>query len=93
MMPVSFPDAALGAKVTVPCLSEEKVVVTVPAGTQHGTLLRARGKGMPRLHQKGKGDLYIVIEVKTPTSLTPRQRELLKEFKLEANKQTAATGM
>lgn len=93
MMPVSFPDAALGTKVTVPCLGDEKVVVTVPAGTQHGTLLRARGKGMPRLHGKGKGDLYIVIEVNTPTSLTPRQRELLKEFKMEANKKTAATGM
>jgi molecular chaperone DnaJ len=90
--PISFPDAALGTKVTVPCLSDENVVVSVPAGTQHGTLVRARAKGMPRLHGKGKGDLYIVVEVETPTSLTPRQRELLREFKMEANKKTATAG-
>jgi molecular chaperone DnaJ len=78
--------------VTVACLEGEKVIVTVPPGTQHGTLLRARGKGMPRLHGKGKGDLYVVVEVKTPRDLTPRQRELLREFKMEASRKTAATG-
>ena len=92
MAPISFPDAALGTKVTVPCLEDEKVIVTVPPGTQHGTLLRARGKGMPRLHGRGKGDLYVVVEIYTPTDLTPRQRELLKEFKMEASKKTAAAG-
>ena len=92
MAPVSFPDAALGVKVPVLCLDDEKVIVTVPPGTQPGTLLRARGKGMPRLHGKGKGDLYVVVEVKTPTDLTPHQRELLKEFKMEANNKNAATG-
>ncbi len=90
--PISFPDAALGTKVTVACLDAEKVVVTVPPGTQNGTLLRARGKGMPRLQGRGKGDLYMVVEVKTPTNLTPRQRELLREFKSQANKLKAATG-
>jgi len=88
--PISFPDAALGTKVTVPCLDDAKVIVMVPPGTQQGTLLRARGKGMPRLHGRGKGDLYVVVEVNTPTELTPRQRELLREFNLEANKKTAA---
>jgi len=92
VMAMSFPDAALGTKVTVPCLEDERVIVTVPPGTQHGTLLRARGKGMPRLHGRGKGDLYVVVEVKTPTDLTPRQRELLREFKMEAGKKAAATG-
>jgi molecular chaperone DnaJ len=87
--PVSFPDAALGTKVTVACLGGEKVLVTVPAGTQSGTLLRARGKGMPRLEGKGKGDLYVVVEVKTPTDLTARQRELLREFRTEATKTSA----
>jgi molecular chaperone DnaJ len=92
VMALAFPDAALGTKVTVPCLEDEKVIVTVPPGTQHGTLLRARGKGMPRLHGRGKGDLYVVVEVKTPTDLTARQRELLREFKMEPSKKTAATG-
>jgi molecular chaperone DnaJ len=80
VVPVSFPDAALGTKVTAPCLNGENVRVTVPSGTQSGTALRARGKGMPRLHGKGKGDLFVVVEVRTPTEITLQQRELLKEF-------------
>jgi molecular chaperone DnaJ len=44
---------------------------------------------MPRLEGKGKGDLYVVVEVKTPTDLTARQRELLREFRTEATKTSA----
>jgi molecular chaperone DnaJ len=80
VIPVSFPDAALGTKITAPCLNGENVRVTVPPGTQSGTALRVRGKGMPRLHGKGKGDLFVVVEVRTPTEINPQQRELLKEF-------------
>jgi len=89
---LSFADAALGTKITVPCLEDEKVIITVPSGTQHGTLLRARGKGMPRLHGRGKGDLYVVVEVTIPTDLTPRQRELLREFRIEGSKKSATAG-
>jgi molecular chaperone DnaJ len=85
-MPISFPDAALGTKVTVDCLQGETVRITVPPGIQSGSALRARGKGMPRLHGRGKGDLFVVVEVRTPTQLTPRQRELLKQFKLETER-------
>jgi molecular chaperone DnaJ len=82
---INFADAALGTKVAVPCLDGETVKVTVPPGTQSGTGLRLRGKGMPRLRSKARGDLFVVVEVKTPTDLTARQRELLKEFaQLEA---------
>ena len=80
VVPVSFPDAALGTKVTAPCLDGERVRVTIPPGTQSGTALRARGKGMPRLHGKGKGDLFVVVEVHTPTALSPQQKELLREL-------------
>jgi len=84
---VSFADAALGTKVPVPCLDGEAVKVTVPPGTQSGTALRLSGKGMPRLGGKGKGNLFVIMEVRTPTDLTPRQRELLEEFtKLEAKR-------
>jgi molecular chaperone DnaJ len=84
---IGFADAALGAKLSVPCLGNEAVRVTVPAGTQSGTYLRLRGKGMPRIGEKGKGDLFVILEVRTPTDLTPRQRELLEEFaKLEATR-------
>jgi molecular chaperone DnaJ len=85
--PIAFPAAALGTKVTIKYLGNENVLVTVPPGTQSGTLLRLRGKGMPRLHGKGKGDLFVVVEVRTPTELTARQRELLREFaKLESER-------
>ena len=90
---IDFTDAALGTKVTVPCLDGKKMQLTVAAGTQSGTTLRARGKGMPRLHGKGRGDLLVIVEVRTPTHLTSRQRELLKEFaQLEAERKSTATG-
>jgi molecular chaperone DnaJ len=87
---IDIASAALGSKIEVPCLAGEKIRVTIPPGTQNGAGLRLRGKGMPRLHGKGKGDLYVVVEVRTPTDLTPRQRELFKQFKTEAQKRAAA---
>ena len=77
---VTFPEAALGTEIAVTGLGGETLRVTVPAGTQSGTALRLSGKGMPRLEGKGKGDLFVVTEVRTPTDLTPRQRKLLEEF-------------
>lgn len=87
---VDFPSAALGSKIEVSCLAGEKAKVTIPGGTQSGTRLRLRGKGMPRLHGRAKGDLYVIVRVMTPTHLTPRQRELLKEFRDEEAGQSAA---
>lgn len=90
-VPLGFAEAALGTKVSIPCLSGETVHVTVPAGTQSGTALRLHGKGMPRLDGKGKGNLLVIVEVRTPADLTPRQKELLEEFaKLEASKRVAS---
>lgn len=77
---ISLPEAALGTKIPLTGLSGETIHVSIPAGTQSGTALRLSGKGMPRLGGKGKGDLFVVAEVKTPTDLTPRQRKLLEEF-------------
>jgi molecular chaperone DnaJ len=88
---IAFPEAALGTKVTIKYLDNQNVSVKVPPGTQGGTLLRLRGKGMPRLHGKGSGDLFVVVEVKTPTELTARQRELLREFaQLESERKKSA---
>jgi molecular chaperone DnaJ len=77
---VGFPEAALGTKVPITALGGETVRVTIPAGTQSGTSLRLAGKGMPRLGGKGKGDLFVVVEVRTPTDLTAKQRKLLEEL-------------
>ncbi len=84
---ITFPEAALGTKIPLTGLGGESIQLLVPAGTQSGTALRLSGKGMPKLGGKGKGDLFVVVEVKTPTELTSRQRELLEEFaKLEKEK-------
>jgi len=84
---IGFADAALGARVTIPRLGEDPVRITVPPGTQSGTSLRLTGKGMPRIGGKGRGDLFLIVNVVTPTDLTPRQRELLEEFsRIEARR-------
>lgn len=80
VQPVTFPDAALGRKLRVEGLDGEGLQVTVPAGTQSGTALRLNGKGMPKLEGKRKGDLFVVVEVRTPTDLTDRERALLQEL-------------
>ncbi|HEV8356068.1 MAG TPA: molecular chaperone DnaJ [Gemmatimonadales bacterium] len=78
-LPLSFSQAALGTTVTVPTpLGEERLAV--PAGVQSGTLLRLRGKGLPRLGQNGAGDLNIRVHVWTPQDLTGEQRRLLEEL-------------
>lgn len=77
---VTFPDAALGRRVRVAGLSGEVLQVTIPAGTQSGTAFRVKGKGMPKVGGKGKGDLFVVVEVRTPTDLTERERALLQEL-------------
>lgn len=78
---VTFPEAALGKKLAVTGLGGETLQVAIPAGTQSGTALRLSGKGMPKVGEKGKGDLFVVVEVRTPADLSDRERELLQELR------------
>jgi molecular chaperone DnaJ len=78
-VPISFPQAALGAEIEVPTL-EGKVKLKVPAGTQSGKVIRLKGKGFPDLHGYGAGDQLVKVTVETPRRLSARQRELLEEF-------------
>jgi molecular chaperone DnaJ len=80
---VGFAQAALGAAFDVPTLDGDEPFELLP-GTQTGTEVRLRGKGMPRLRQAGSGDQRIRIVVDTPTRLTPRARELLTAYAAEA---------
>src|SRR5262249_19221588 len=75
-IPVSFTQAALGAELQVPTLDGEQTL-KIPEGTQSGTTLRIRNKGVPVLNGHGKGDLFVEIRVQTPGKLSKRQRELL----------------
>ncbi|MBK9307061.1 MAG: molecular chaperone DnaJ [Nitrospira sp.] len=77
---ISFPDAALGRKLCVTGLGGETLQVAVPAGTQSGTALRLNGKGMPKVVEKGKGDLFVVVEVRTPTEMSDRERALMQQL-------------
>ncbi|MFA5890325.1 MAG: J domain-containing protein [Actinomycetota bacterium] len=76
---VSFPEAALGAKVTVPTLNGAPVTVKIPAGTQPGKTFRVRGKGVPRTGG-GHGDLLATIRLAVPDELTREQRELIEQL-------------
>ena len=78
-IPISFADAALGATMEIPTL-EDFEKISIKGGTQPGDMIRLRGKGVHRLRGHGRGDQIIFITVQTPTKLTKRQKELLREF-------------
>jgi len=78
-VPISFPQAALGAEIEVPTL-DGKMKMKIPAGTQSGQVFRLRGKGVPDPQGYGRGDQLVTVVVETPRHLTPRQRELIEEF-------------
>ncbi|WP_435066877.1 molecular chaperone DnaJ [Haloplanus sp. C73] len=77
--PISFPQATFGDTVEVPTL-DGTVEMDVPSGTQSGETFRLKGKGMPRLRRRGRGDLYVQVQVVTPDSLNSEQREALEQF-------------
>lgn len=78
-VPISFAQAALGAKVEVPSLGG-KVIVTIPAGTQHGQMFRLSGKGLPSLRTQRRGDEVVQVWIEIPKRLNKRQEELLREY-------------
>jgi len=80
-IPVTFTEAALGAKIEVPTL-ERPVTLTIPAGTQGGRRFRLKGKGAPRLKGSGHGDLYVRVRIVVPKDLDEDEQALVR--KLEA---------
>jgi molecular chaperone DnaJ len=78
-IPISFAQAALGTEIQVPTLDGE-YPLKVPEGTQSGTTMKLRGKGVPVLNGHGKGDLFVELRVQTPAKISKRQRELLQEL-------------
>ncbi|MGB7220572.1 MAG: molecular chaperone DnaJ [Vicinamibacterales bacterium] len=78
-IPVNFTTLALGGEIQVPTLDGPETI-KVPEGTHTGTTLRLRGKGMPEVGGRGKGDLFATVQVKTPKKLTKEQRHLLDQL-------------
>jgi molecular chaperone DnaJ len=78
-IPVNFTTVALGGEVQVPTLDGQETV-KVPEGTQTGTTLRLKGKGMPDVSGRGRGDLFATVQVRTPRKLTREQRHLIEQL-------------
>ncbi|HJX90883.1 MAG TPA: molecular chaperone DnaJ [Pyrinomonadaceae bacterium] len=91
-VPITFAQAALGADIMVKTLDGEEKL-KVPMGTQTGTVFRLKGKGMPQLGGRGKGDLFVSVSLITPTSLTREQRRLLEQLAEVENKDLEDKGL
>ncbi len=78
-MPVNFPTLALGGQIEVPTLTDP-TTIQIPKGTQADTRFRLRGKGMPNVNGRGRGDLYVRVQVAVPTKLSREQKALLEQL-------------
>jgi len=81
-MPITFPQATLGAEVDAPTL-DGKVKIKIPAGTEGGRVFRLRGHGVKDVRVHQKGDLYVRVQIAVPKKLTDKQKELLTAFATE----------
>ncbi|MBI4043282.1 MAG: molecular chaperone DnaJ [Candidatus Diapherotrites archaeon] len=81
-VPMGIAEAALGTPIEVPTI-HGKADISIPSGTQNGTVFRLKGKGIKRLNGAGNGDHYVRITIKVPERLTKKQRDLLEAFAVE----------
>jgi molecular chaperone DnaJ len=79
-VPVSVPQAALGATLEIPTPDGGRTKLAVPEGTQTGTVLRLKGQGVPQLGGRGRGDLHVLVRVVVPKHLTSEQRKLFEQL-------------
>ncbi len=79
-IPVAFPTIALGGDITIPTLDGNETF-TIPEGTQTGSAFRLRGRGLPDVGGRGRGDLVVTVKVLTPKKLTKEQKKLLEQLK------------
>lgn len=77
--PITFTQAVLGAELEIPTI-DGKVKYTLPEGTQSGTTFRLKGKGIPSINGRGRGDQYVTVYIETPRNLNREQKEALKKF-------------
>lgn len=78
-VPISFLQATLGAELEIPTI-DGRVKYDLPEGTQSGTTFRLKGKGIPSLHGRGRGDQYVTVYIETPKNLTRAQKDALRAF-------------
>lgn len=88
---LSFVQAALGTEIQVPTL-DGQVSLTIPEGTQTGSVFRLRGKGVPSVRGGMRGDQYVTVNLETPKNLSQKQKELLREFAESAGQKVEKPG-
>jgi molecular chaperone DnaJ len=79
-IPLSFAEAALGSEIEIPTLSNNKVSIDIPPGTQTGKYFRLKGKGVKSVRGGGVGDLMCSVQIETPVNLSEEQKNLLSQF-------------
>ncbi len=91
---ISIAQAALGTKIAVPMVEGEPVDVEIKPGTQPGTEIKLRGKGVPHLRrQNARGDMHVIATVVVPSKLSKKQRELLEQYAHESGETVAPAGL
>jgi molecular chaperone DnaJ len=78
-LPITFAQAALGSEIKIPTLKKD-VTIKVPSGAQSGTHIRLRSEGVPDVNGHGRGDIYVVLEVITPSKLSKEQKQLFEKL-------------
>ncbi|MBS0385078.1 MAG: molecular chaperone DnaJ [Proteobacteria bacterium] len=85
--PAPMSKAALGGEMEIPTIDGDRTRIAIPAGAQTGRRCRVKGKGMPQLRSRDRGDLHVELVVETPVNLTAKQRKLLEEFSKECGEE------
>ena len=88
---IPMTSAALGTVLTIVTLDDD-LELEVPPGTQHGTVFRERGRGVPVLQGRGRGDLLVQVEVEIPQRLTEEEAEILRSFASVRGEETTDAG-
>lgn len=78
-IPISIAQAALGTKIEVPTM-EDNELLKIPAGSQPGDVLKIRGKGVKDIHSYRKGDIFVKLDIKIPSNLSKKDKEILRQF-------------
>jgi molecular chaperone DnaJ len=79
-IPITYPQAVLGTDIKVKTLDDKTVKIKIPSGTKHGEQLRIKGEGVKPVNSYGKGDMIIVVDIEIPSSLSSKEKDVLKEF-------------
>jgi molecular chaperone DnaJ len=79
-IPITFPQAALGAQIAVPTIDREDEKLAIPAGTQTGSMFRIKGRGISKRGGSARGDLYVTVDIAVPAKLSREQKDLLSKL-------------